>query len=137
MTLSLNMFDYFGIWSSSAVYIFHQCIISLVLCDKEVQMNMEFFERNSIFKTPVGNAPECLGNSFTFPTAIHACIVRSSYSFHLYTPKPQSEMYRTKMYFLFIYLDFSSFIYSKLNSVQHFKSQYLRWINPKSSTTDI
>ena len=89
-------------------------------------MNMEFFERNSIFKTPVGNAPECLGNSFTFPTAIHACIVRSSYSFHLYTPKPQSEMYRTKMYFLFIYLDFSSFIYSKLNSVQHFKSQYLR-----------
>ena len=66
-------------------------------------MNMEFFERNSIFKTPVGNAPECLGNSFTFPTDIHACIVRSSYSFHLYTPKPQSEMYRKKMYFL-VYL---------------------------------
>ena len=42
-----------------------------------------------------------------------------------------------KCIFLFIYLDFSSFIYSKLNSVQHFKSQYLRWVNPKSSTTDI
>ena len=68
-----------------------------------IQMNMEFFERNSIFKTPVGNAPECLGNSFTFPANIHACIVRSSYSFHLYTPKPQSEMYRKKMYFL-VYL---------------------------------
>jgi len=40
---------------SSAVYIFHKGIISLVLCNYEVQMNMPVlgFERKCIFEKPV------------------------------------------------------------------------------------
>ena len=97
---------------------------------------MEFSERVlykkpiQMFKTIRGNAPEYLRTSFTFATDIHAIQLRSSSSFQLYTPTPHLEIYRNT----FVFSGSSnwnclpSYIQNS-NSVQHFKSQYLRWIN--------
>ena len=56
----------------------------------------------------------------------------------LYTPKPYLEIYRNKIVFSgsSIWNSLPSYIQNS-NSVQHFKSQYLRWINPKQSHTVI
>ena len=99
-----------------------------ILYQKAIQM----------FKTIRGNAPEYLRTSFTSATDIHAILLRSSSSFQLYTPKPHLKIYRNTFVFS------GSSIWNSLplyiqnsNSVQHFKSQYLRWINPKPLHTRV
>ena len=81
---------------------------------KSVAISRTCFISESLhmFKTIRRNAPEFLRTSFTFATDIHAILLRSSSSFHLYTPKPHLEIYRNT--FVFIRLEFSSFIYPKL-----------------------
>jgi len=53
--LTISVYEYTAIGSSSLVYIFHKGIISLVLCGYEVQKNMEYFyfEQTSICKNCV------------------------------------------------------------------------------------
>ena len=97
-----------------------------VLYQKAIQM----------FKTIRGNAPEYLKTSFTFKTDIHAILLRSSSSFLLYTPKPYLEIYRNTFPGASIWNTLPSYIQIS-NSDQHFKSQYLRWINHKPSLTVI
>jgi len=93
-----------------------------VLYQKAIQM----------FKTIRGNAPEYIRTSFTFATDIHAILLRSSSSYQFYTPKPHLKIYKNTIVFSSSSICNSppSYIQNS-NSVQHFKSQYLRWINPK------
>ena len=85
-----------------------------------------------MFKTIRANAPEYLRTSFTFATDIHARLLHSSSSFQLYTPKPHLEIYRNTFVFSgsSICNSLPSYI-QNTNSVQQFKTQYLRWINHK------
>ena len=91
-----------------------------------------------MFKTIRGNALENQRTSFTFATDIHAILLRSSSSFQLYTPKPHLEIYRKTFVFSGSsnWNSLPSYIQNS-NSVQHFKSQYLRWINPKPLHTRV
>ena len=54
--------------------------------------------------------------------------IRSSSNFQVYTPKPHLKMYRNTFVFS-VWNSLPSYIHNS-NSVQHFKAQYLRWINP-------
>ena len=83
-----------------------------------------------MFKTLHGHAPDYLRTSFTFTSEIHARLLRSSTPFQLYTPKPNLEIYRNTFIFSgsSIWNSLPSYIQNS-TSVQHFKSQYLRWMN--------
>ena len=83
-----------------------------------------------MFKTIRGDALEYLRSSFTFASDIHARLLPSSSNFQLYTPKPHLEIYRNTFVFpgSSVWNSFPSYIHNS-NSVQHFKVQYLRWVN--------
>ena len=89
-----------------------------------------------MFKTIRGNAPAYLRNSFPFATDIHARLLRSSSSFQKYTPKPHLDIYRNTFVFYGspVWNSLPSYLQNS-NSIQHFKCQYLRWINTKPSHT--
>ena len=75
--------------------------------------------------------PEYLRSSFTFASDIHPRLLRSSSNFQLSTPKPHLEIYRNTFVVSgsSVWNSFPSYIHNS-NSVQHFKAQYLRWVNP-------
>ena len=97
---------------------------------------MSFLERVmymkaiQIFKTIRGDAPEYLRSSFTFASHKHARLLRSSSNFQLYTPKSHLEIYRNTFVLSgsSVWNSLPSYIHNS-NSVQHFKAQYLRWVN--------
>ena len=89
-----------------------------------------YMKATQMFKTIRGDAPEYLMSAFTFASDIHARLLRSSSNFQLFTPKPHLEIYRKTFVVsgssVWNYLP--SYIHNS-NSVQHFKAQYLRWVN--------
>ena len=93
---------------------------------------------NNKLSETIINAPEYLRTSFTFATDIHTRLLRSTSRFQLYTPKPHLDIFRNRFVFSCssIWNSLHSYIQNS-NSVQHLKSQYLRWINTKPSYTVI
>ena len=83
-----------------------------------------------MFKIIRGDALEYLRSSYTFASDIHARLLRSSSNFQLYTPKPHLEIYRNVFVFSgsSVWNSLPSYIHNS-NSFQHFKAQYLRWVN--------
>ena len=83
-----------------------------------------------MFKTIRGEAPEYLMSALTFTSDIHTRLLRSSSNFQLYTPKPHLKIYRNTFVFSgsSVWNSLPSYIHN-LNSVRHFKGQYLRWVN--------
>jgi len=83
-----------------------------------------------MFKTIRGDAPEYLRSAFTVTSDIHARLLRSSSNSQLYTPKPHLEIYRNTFVCSgsSVWNSLPSYIHN-LNSVHHFKGQYLRWVN--------
>ena len=47
-----------------------------------------------MYKTIHCDAPDYLTTSFTFTSEIHTRLLRSSSTYHLYTPRPRHEIYR-------------------------------------------
>ena len=115
----------------------NNCLVNTFLYN-DIHIDMSHSVNKSNCITTNGNtkcdAHEYLSTSFTFVTDIHARLSRSSSSFQVYTPKPHLEIYRNRFVFSgsSIWNSLSSYIQNS-NSVQHFKSQYLCWINPKPS----
>lgn len=81
-----------------------------------------------MFKSLNGQAPEYLKDSFTFTSDVRTRTLRSSSNLQLYSPRPNSELFRKS----FVYS--GSNIWNALpyhiknaNSINHFKSLYLQW----------
>ena len=81
-----------------------------------------------MYKTVCGDAPDYLKNDFVFTSEIHSRLLRSSSNFQLYTPIPNTELFRNSFIFSGTSIWNSSPEYIKTaSSVKHFKSLYLRW----------
>ena len=81
-----------------------------------------------MYKTVCGDAPDYLKNDFVIASEIHSRLLRSSSNFHLYTPRPNTELFRNS--FIFSGTSISNSIpecIKTASSVKHFKSLYLRW----------
>ena len=81
-----------------------------------------------LYKIFNGLSPDYLRNIFTFTSDIHERTLRSSSQFQLYSPRPNTELFRKS----FVYS--GSIIWNSLpyyvknaNSVIHFKQLYLQW----------
>ena len=80
-----------------------------------------------------GNAPDYLKNDFVLTSEIHSRLLRSSSNCQLYTPRPNTELFRNS--FIFSGTSIGNFIHEYIKtalSVKHFKSLYLRWYKPSS-----
>ena len=84
-----------------------------------------------MYKTLRGDAPDYLQNAFTFTTDIHSRLLRSSSTYQLYSPKPNTELFRHTFVFSGTSIWNSIPLYIKNStSIQHFKTLYLRWVKP-------
>ena len=80
-----------------------------------------------------GDPPDYLKNDFVFTSEIHSRLLRSSFNFQLYTPKPKTELFRNSFIFsgTSIWNSIPQYI-KTAPSVKHFKSLYLRWYKQSS-----
>ena len=86
-----------------------------------------------LYKTVCGEAPDYVKKYFVFTSEIHSRLLRSSSNCHLYTPRPNTELFRNS--FIFSGTSIGNFIHEYIKtalSVKHFKSLYLRWYKPSS-----
>ena len=83
-----------------------------------------------MYKTFCGDAPDYLKNDFVFTSEIHSRLIRSSSNFQLYTPIPNTDLFRTLFIFsgTSIWNSIPEYI-KTASSVKHFKSLYLSWNN--------
>jgi len=67
-------------------------------------------------------------NDFVFTSEIHSRLLRSSSNFQLYTPRPNTELFRNSFIFsgTLIWNSIAEYI-NTASSVKHFKTLYLRW----------
>ena len=81
-----------------------------------------------MYKTIHCDAPDYLKTSFTFTSEIHTRLLRSSSTYHLYTPRPRHELSTIHLHFQGLLSGILSLLTSKtLSNVKPFKSLYLRW----------
>ena len=75
-------------------------------------------------------APDYLGNVFTFTSNIHDRSLRSSSQFQLYSPRPNTELFRKSFAYSgsSIWNSLPNYVKSA-NSVLQFKHLYLHWIH--------
>ena len=52
-----------------------------------------------MYKTVCGDAPDYLNNDVVFTSEIHSILLRSSSNFQLYTPRPNTELFRFSFIF--------------------------------------
>ena len=52
-----------------------------------------------MYRTVCGDAPDYLKNDFVFTSEIHSRLLRSSSKFQLYTPRPNTELFRNSFIF--------------------------------------
>jgi len=52
-----------------------------------------------MYKTVCEDAPDYLKTDFVFTSEIHSRLLRSSSNFHLYTPRPNTELFRNSFIF--------------------------------------
>ena len=81
-----------------------------------------------MYKTINCDAPDYLTTFFTFTSEIHTRLLRSSSTYHLYTPRPRHELFRHS----FTFSGDSAWNSLPVNiqntsNVKQFKSLYLRW----------
>ena len=95
----------------------------LVVYHKAIQM----------YKTVCRDAPDCLKIDLVFTSEIHTRLLRSSFNFQLYTPRPNTELFRNSFIFsgTSIWNSIPEYI-KTAPSVKHFKSLYLRWYKQSS-----
>ena len=81
-----------------------------------------------MYKTVCGDAPDYVKNDFVFTSEIHSRLLRSNSNFQLYTPRPNTELFRNAFIFSGTSI-WNSIPQSRKTapSVKHFKSLYLRW----------
>ena len=81
-----------------------------------------------MYTTVCGDAPDYLKNVSVFTSEIHSRLLRSSSNFQLYTPRPNTELFRNSFIFsgTSIWNSIPEYI-KTASSVKHFKSLYLRW----------
>ena len=93
-----------------------------------------FLKSIQIFKTLNGNAPEYLQTSFTFTSEIHSRLLRSTSNAQLYTPRPNTELFRTSFAFSGTSI-WNSLPYhvKQSSSLKQFKVSYLKWFKSVNS----
>ena len=81
-----------------------------------------------MYKTVCGDAPDYLKNDFVFTSEIYSRLLRSSSNFQLYTPRPNTKLFRNSLIVsgTSIWNSIPKYI-KPAYSVKHFKSLYLRW----------
>ena len=74
------------------------------------------------------DAPDYLTTSFTFTSEIHTRLIRSSSTYHSYTPRPRHELFHHSL------TCYGASVWNTLpvntqnaSNVKQFKSLYLRW----------
>ena len=81
-----------------------------------------------MYKTFCGDAPDYLKKDFVFASEIHSRLLRSSSNLQLYTPRPNTELFRNSFIFSGISILNSIPQYIKTApTVKHVTSLYLRW----------
>ena len=80
-----------------------------------------------MYKTVCGNAPDYLINDLVFTSEIHSRLLRSSSNFLLYTPRPNTELFRNSFNFsgTSIWNAIPEYI-KTASAVKHYTSLYLR-----------
>ena len=80
-----------------------------------------------MYKTVCGDAPDYLINDFVFTSEIHSILLRSSSNFQLYTPRPNTELFRNSFIFsgTSIWNAIPEYI-KTASAVKHYTSLYLR-----------
>jgi len=72
-------------------------------------------------------------NDFDFTSEVHSRLIKSYSNYQLYTPRPNTELFRNSLIFsgISIWNSIPEYIKSA-PSVKHFKSLYLRWYKQSS-----
>ena len=86
-----------------------------------------------MFKTINNDSPEYLKSLFKFTSEIHSRLLRSSSNTLLYSPRPNTELYRSTFTFSgsSIWNSLPSFVKNS-SSLKQFKKSYMRWYTSKS-----
>ena len=95
------------------------------------QERVIFQKAIQMYKTLRGNGPDYLKTAFTFTAHIHSRLLHSSTTYQLYSPQPNSELFRHTFVFsgTSIWNSIPHYIQNS-SSVQQFKSLYLRFVKP-------